>query len=49
MAGAAPDSIDDTTMSKPIGGQPSVPSDIHADVICVLANMAMALSPQEHS
>ena len=36
-------------VKDPIAATPIVPDDIHADVICVLANMAMAISQEAHA
>jgi hypothetical protein len=38
-----------TSLKNSIAVPPIVPGDIHADVICVLANMAMAISPEVHA
>ena len=39
-----------TTHAKaPITATPITLDDVHADLICVLANMAMAMSPEVHA
>ena len=49
LAHAAPPPAATTHAKEPLAATPSVSDDIHADMICVLANMAMAISPQVHA
>ena len=45
---AAPPSTAITHAKNPLAATPIVSDDIHADLICVLANMAMAIPPEVH-
>jgi hypothetical protein len=45
---AAPPPVAITHAKDPLATTPIVSDDIHADMICVLANMAMAISPEVH-
>ena len=47
LARAAPPSAI-THVKDPLFATPIVSDDIHADMICVLANIAMAISPEVH-
>lgn len=45
---AATPSMTITSITEPIAVPPTVPGDVQADVISVLANMAMAISQEMH-
>ena len=47
LAHAAASPVTKTDVKDPIAITPIVSDDLHADVISVLANMAMAISPQQ--
>ena len=49
LAHAAASPVAITKIKDPITVSPIVSDDIHADVVSVLANMAMAISPQVHA
>ena len=49
LAQAPTPSTTSTSIREPIAGPPIVPGDVQADVICVLANMAMAISLEIHT